>query len=183
MTGDDEDAINIADEDAVHIKVSDEEEAPSKKSRPKKKGKPRRLWILLLVIVIIVIIVIPIAATFQMPQVNVVGASIRSQGSGLQKTYKTYATVEVVNPNMVGVTVLRLSGSFYVNDAYGGDFSRTDQVSIAAAGTTQFDVEVQLKSAVPIHSQNTVRVVGTVTVQGPITWDVPFDETRDVSYL
>jgi LEA14-like dessication related protein len=136
----------------------------------------------LLVIVIIVIIVVPIAATFQTPTVNVVGGRITSQGSGLQKTYKTYATVEVVNPDLVGVTVLRISGSFYVNDVYGGDFSKEDQVTIAAVGTTTFDVEVQLKSAVPIHAQNVVEVRGTVTVQGPITWDVPFDETRDVTY-
>jgi len=180
MTGDDEDAINIADEDAVHIKVSDE--APPKKGKSRKKGKPRRLWLLLVIIVIIIIIVVPIAATFQMPTVNVVGARITSSGTGLQKTYKTYATVEVANPNMIGVTVLVISGSFYVNGVYGGDFSRTDQVSIAATGTTQFDVEVQLKSTVPIHSQNTVQVVGTVTVQGPTTWDVPFDETRDVPF-
>jgi LEA14-like dessication related protein len=188
MTGEDEDPINVADENAIRRNVAHEkdETASSKKSgqrrKPKKKGRPRKLWILLAVIVIIVIIVVPIAATFQMPTVNVIGASIKSQGSGLQKTYTSYATVEVVNPNMVGVTVMRISGSFYVNDVYGGDFLRTDQVSIVAAGTTDFDVQVLLKSAVPIHTHNTVEVKGTVTVQGSITWDVPFDETKDVSF-
>lgn len=188
MTGEDEDPINVADENAIRKNVAHEtEETASLKKgghgrRPGKKGKPRKLWILLAVIVIIVIIVVPIAATFQTPTVNVVGGRITSQGSGLQKTYTSYATVEVVNPDLVSVTVLRISGSFYVNDVYGGDFLRTDPVTIVAAGTTDFPVQVLLKSAVPIHTHNTVEVKGTVTVQGSITWDVPFDETKDVSF-
>jgi LEA14-like dessication related protein len=180
MTGDDEDAINTADEDAIHITVAEEATEKKPAKRPVKK-KPRRLWLLLAIIVIIIIIIVPIAATFQMPTVNVVGAEIRASGTGLQKTYKLYATVEVYNPNMVGCTIERISGTYYVNGANGGKFDEPNQVSIAAASTTTLDIQVIPTSPVPIHTTNTVEVKGTVTIQGAFTtWDVPFDETRDV---
>jgi LEA14-like dessication related protein len=181
MTGDDEDAINIADEDAVHITVAEEETEKKSKTPQKKMKKPRKLWILLALIFIVIIIVVPIAATFQMPTVNVVGAEIRASGTGLQKTYKLYATVEVYNPNMVGCTIERISGTYYVNGANGGKFDEPNQVSIAAASTTTLNIQVIPTSPVPIHTTNTVEVKGTVTIQGAFTtWDVPFDETRDV---
>jgi len=183
MTGDDEDAINIADEDAVHITVAEEATEKKPEKRPVKKKKPRKLWILLALIAIILIIVVPIAATFQMPAVNVIGAQIRSSGSGLQKTYKLYATIQVDNPNIVGCTVQSITGSYYVNGGYGGDFQRTDPVTIAAGSSTTFDIEVIPKSAVPVHpgQSNAVEVKGTVNIQGAFTtWSVPFDESQEV---
>jgi|GEM_PF-3644186 len=182
MPGDREDAIGMADTDAVHIKP-EKETAKTSKAPPKKKGWSKMRKVTVVVFIIFLVIIIPVAATLQMPAVNVTGAEIHSTGSGLQKTYTLYATVQVDNPNLVSVTVTHISGSFYVNGVYGGDFTRTDSVTIVAQGTTDFNVQVLLKSAVPIHvsQDNPVRVKGTVTIQGSLTSsDVPFDETKNV---
>jgi LEA14-like dessication related protein len=179
MPGDREDAIGLADTDAVNIKnVKGKSQAP-----PKKKGWSTMRKVVVIVFIIFLLVVIPVAATMQMPAVDVVGTEIHSTGSGLSKTYTLYATVQVQNPNAVSVTVTHISGKFYVNNVYGGDFSRTDSVTIVAQGTTDFNVQVTIQSTVPIHlsQDNPVRVKGTVTIQGSITnWDVPFDETRSV---
>jgi LEA14-like dessication related protein len=179
MSGDKEDAIGSADTDAVNLKGGKvKSQAP-----PKKKGWSTMRKVVVLGFIIFLVVVIPVAATMQMPAVDVVGAEIHSTGSGLQKTYTLYATVQVGNPNAVSVTVTHISGKFYVNGAYGGDFSRTDSVTIVAQGTTEFNVQVTIQNTVPIHlsQDNPVRVKGTVTIQGALTsWDVPFDDTRDV---
>ena len=182
MPGDREDAIGMADEDAVNIMVEEERSPKRTKAPHKKKGWSTMRKVTVVVFMIFILIVIPIGATFQIPAVDVIGAEIRSSGSGIQKTYTLYATVQVGNPNLVGVTVTSITGQFYVNDAYGGDFQKTDSVTIVAQGSTVFDVQVILKSAVPIHVSNTVRVKGTVSIQGAMTsWDVPFDDTRSVN--
>ena len=129
MGGDDEDAIGMADTDAVNIKVEDEKAPKRSKAPHKKMGWSTMRKVTVLVFIIFLLIVIPIAATFQMPAIDVVGAQIRPSGSGVLKTYTIYATVQVGNPNLVGVTVTSISGKFYVNDIYGGDFSRTDSVT------------------------------------------------------
>ncbi len=180
MPGDKEDAIGMADTDAVNL----QKKAPMRsKAPPKKKGWSTMRKVTVIVFIIFLLIVIPIAATMMMPAVDVVGAEIHTTGSGLQKTYTLYATVRVGNPNLVGVTVTHISGKFYVNGVYGGDFSKTDSVTIVAQGTTDFNVQVTPTNAVPIHvsQDNPVRVLGTVTIQGALTsWDAPFDDTRSV---
>ena len=184
MTGDDEDPIGMADTDAVHIKVEEEEKSKkSTKAPPKKKPWSKMRKVTVIVFVLFLIIVIPIAATLQMPSVNVVGVEIQVSGAGLQKTYTLNAIVQVDNPNIVGVTVTHISGDFYINGDLGGNFVKTDSVTIIALGNTQFPIEVKITNVVPIHlnADNAVRVKGTVTVQGAAsTNDIPFDVTQIV---
>ena len=184
MPGDREDQIGMADTDAVHIKV-EEEERPKKgtKAPPKKKGWSRMRKVTVILFVLFLIIVIPIAATLQVPTVNVVGVQIQVSGTGILKTYTWDAIVQVNNPNIVGVTVTHISGDFYINGVLGGNFLKTDSVTIVALGNTQFPIEVKITNIAPIHlnADNAVRVKGTVTVQGAAsTYDIPFDETQNV---
>jgi LEA14-like dessication related protein len=180
MSGDREDAIGLADTDAINIKKS----VPKRSGAPpKKKGWSTMRKVTVISFIIFLLIVIPIGATLQMPAVDVVGAKIQVTGSGLQKTYTFDAIIRVANPNMVSATVTHITGKFYINDVYGGDFEKTDAVTIVAQGTTDFPVDVKILNVVPIHlnADNAVRVKGTVTIQGTMTsWEVPFDETRNV---
>lgn len=182
MSGDHEDPIGMADTDAVNIK--NEKETPkSSKAPPKKKGWSTMRKVTVIGFIVFLLIIIPVAATMMIPAVNVTGFDIHSTGSGLSKTYTLYATVQVDNPDLVSVTVSHISGSFYVNGAYAGDFTKTDSVTIASQGTTDFNVQVTLKSAVPVHASadNPVRVKGTATIHGSLTsWNALFDDTKDV---
>ena len=149
---------------------------------PRKRSSKLKLVLIVLILVIILAVAM-IASTLREPVVNVVGLQIKYSGTGLQRTYRTFATVEVQNPNAVGVTVTNIKGSFYVNGEYGGDFDRTESVDIAANGVTTFDVEVAVKGTVPVqwNANNDVEVIGTIVVHGAVTdWTIPFDETRTV---
>jgi LEA14-like dessication related protein len=136
------------------------------------------------VVFVIIMIAIPLMMTIREPDATVWGFRIISSGTGLHKSFQLIADVQVYNPNIVSVTVLRVSGSFYVNSEYGGDFLREDPVEIKADDYTHMDIQVMLKSSVPVSitGTNQIEAKGTATIKGLFgSWDIPFNEETTVS--